>query len=324
MRARICFPLAQCSTRWRPAQLPFRGESSGLIFDAILDRAPVAPVRLNPESRRSWNAFINKALEKDRNLRYQSASEMRADLLRLKRDSDSGRAGATGTDSQPGVVTPALGVRSVSSPVAPSGSRVASSYSTTRALWKVLVPLGAALLAAASVVFWLGRSLAPPRVLRTTQITRDGTPKDAVLTDGSRVFISELIGPNHVLVQGSASGGETSLLAKPFDSFRLSDISRDNSELLLIDTSGDAGLIASAQQLWTLPLPSGSPRRLGRFVAQDATWSPDGKQIAFAKGSNIFLADADGNESPPIHISRRKSIRDAVLSGRHTHQILGL
>jgi serine/threonine protein kinase/Flp pilus assembly protein TadD len=73
-------------------QLPFLGESTATVFDAILNRVPVAPVRLNPILSPEFERIINKALEKDRNLRYQHASEMRADLQRLKRDTDSGRS----------------------------------------------------------------------------------------------------------------------------------------------------------------------------------------------------------------------------------------
>jgi eukaryotic-like serine/threonine-protein kinase len=78
-------------------QLPFRGESSGVIFKAILDAAPTSPVRLNPDVPSELERIINKALEKDRNLRYQHASEMRADLQRQKRDSESGRSAAAGS-----------------------------------------------------------------------------------------------------------------------------------------------------------------------------------------------------------------------------------
>ena len=75
--------------------VPFRGESTGVIFESILNRAPVPPVRLNPDLPPKLEDIINKALEKDRNLRYQHASEMRTDLQRLKRDSESGRSAAS-------------------------------------------------------------------------------------------------------------------------------------------------------------------------------------------------------------------------------------
>src|SRR6202142_4174680 len=81
--------------------LPFRGETSALIFQSILDRAPVSPVRLNPDLPPKLEDSINKALEKDRNLRYQSAADIRADLQRLKRDTDSGRAVAHSSGSVP-------------------------------------------------------------------------------------------------------------------------------------------------------------------------------------------------------------------------------
>ena len=75
--------------------LPFRGESTGVVFDAILNRVPVSPLRLNPDVSPELERITNKALEKDRNLRYQGAAETRADLQRLKRDTESDKSGAT-------------------------------------------------------------------------------------------------------------------------------------------------------------------------------------------------------------------------------------
>jgi eukaryotic-like serine/threonine-protein kinase len=112
--------------------LPFRGESSAMIFKAILDAEPTPAVRLNPDVPAELERIIEKALEKDRNLRYQHASEMRGDLQRLKRDTDSGRivaatsgAAAVAEESNYRVTsrrTPASGSAPAVGPFSPSGS----------------------------------------------------------------------------------------------------------------------------------------------------------------------------------------------------------
>ena len=81
-------------------QLPFRGESTGVIFDGIMNRAPLPPLRLNPDLPPKLEDIVNKALEKDRDLRYQHAADMRTDLQRLKRDTDSSRQVPT-TEPEP-------------------------------------------------------------------------------------------------------------------------------------------------------------------------------------------------------------------------------
>ncbi|HEX3118075.1 MAG TPA: serine/threonine-protein kinase, partial [Candidatus Acidoferrum sp.] len=107
--------------------LPFRGDTSALIFESIMHRAPVPPVRLNPDLPAKLEDIINRALEKDRDLRYQSAAEMRSELKRLKRDTDSGRS----------AVLPALDDSAPSSPSSPgkpsSGRHSASAPASTSA-----------------------------------------------------------------------------------------------------------------------------------------------------------------------------------------------
>src|SRR6202140_4224936 len=103
--------------------VPFRGDTSALIFQAILDRAPVSPIRLNPDLPEKLQDIINKALEKDRNLRYQHAADIRADLQRLKRDTDTGRAVAASSGSV--AAAQESGSQSAVQPVS-SGSRPAA------------------------------------------------------------------------------------------------------------------------------------------------------------------------------------------------------
>src|SRR5271165_2505604 len=90
--------------------LPFRGESSATIFEAILNRAPAPAMRLNPDLPAKLEDIINKALEKDRELRYQHASDIRTDLQRLKRDTDSSRqTPAAGAEAEMSASAPASG-----------------------------------------------------------------------------------------------------------------------------------------------------------------------------------------------------------------------
>jgi serine/threonine protein kinase/Flp pilus assembly protein TadD len=142
--------------------LPFRGESSAVIFREILDRDPVPAVRLNPDLPPKLEDIINKALEKDRELRYQHAADMRTDLQRLKRDTETGRAiaASSGTvavaqESGSPVVQPPSPAPGSSPPLPPSPSssalKVAEVPVAGRKLWKVLVPAAVVLVAAAIV-----------------------------------------------------------------------------------------------------------------------------------------------------------------------------
>jgi eukaryotic-like serine/threonine-protein kinase len=164
--------------------LPFRGDTSALIFNAILERAPISPIRLNPDLPPKLEDIINKALEKDRNLRYQVATEMRADLQRLRRDTESGRSAIVST-SDSSAHTGLAAVPSISMVSAPSWGAATPApipKRLPRGLWfyvavSILVVLG-------SVSAFLLHSR-KPRVL---------TEKDSILvtdftnTTGDAVF----------------------------------------------------------------------------------------------------------------------------------------
>src|SRR5580704_2757669 len=148
--------------------LPFRGESSAVIFKAILDAQPASALRLNPDLPSELDRIINKALEKDRNLRYQNAADLRADLSRLKRDLDSGRSSAA----------------EIEAPEKTSSSKIAATGASRWPLWIGL----AALLALIAVgAYWLrtkndANKVSSIAVLPFVNATAD--PNNEYLSDG--------------------------------------------------------------------------------------------------------------------------------------------
>jgi serine/threonine protein kinase/Tol biopolymer transport system component len=259
--------------------LPFRGESTGVIFDSILNRAPVPAVRLNHDVPPKLEDIINKCLEKDRNLRYEHASEVRKDLQRVKRDTQSGH-----------------------STVGTAGYRIGTARSVTRSKAIAWVPAVLVLfLTIAALAHWWAASSQVPRVLNYTQITHDGHRKHATgseqtgsVTDGRRIFFTEGTGDNGLmptLAQVLSEGGETVPLPVPFGASAIVDISPSSSELLVTNYSDNPDTNFT---LWAVPVLGGSPRRLGNVRSVFASWSPDAKKLLFAQGSDLYLANYDG------------------------------
>jgi len=240
--------------------LPFDGDTSAAVFDSILHKQPLPASRLNPGMPDELARIIGKALEKDRDVRYQSAAELRADLKRLKRDTDSGKALAE---------RPSAGA-----PAAPQKRTRWPLYAALLALALCLVPLFA----------WLRSPLPPPRILSSKQITNDGLQKLNLVTDGSRIYFMESSGNRQFLAQVSTAGGQAvPIQASGF----IVDVSSDGSELLA--ASGP-----SENPFFSLPLPAGSPRRLGDIIGHGPTWAPDGR-LLFAKNNDLYLAEHDGS-----------------------------
>ena len=252
-------------------KIPFRGETTAATFDAILHKEPEPPLQVNSDLPPELGRIIRKALERDREIRYQSAAEIRADLKGLKRDTTSGKV-------------------SVAVAAAPQAPR-------RKGLWPWAV--GAAGLMAVAALGWFLLPVSPPRVTGTTQITHDGYPMGNMLTDGARVYVTQWRPEGLVLAQVSATGGETSAIPTPVKRMLIDDISADHSQILV----GSAESTGSrATPLWAVPLPAGSPRRIGNVLASDGAWSRDGRQLVFTRGSDLFLANADGS-APHLLVS---------------------
>jgi Tol biopolymer transport system component len=260
--------------------LPFRGDTSGVIFEAILNRAPAPPIRLNPELPPKLDGIINKALEKDREVRYQVAAEMRADLKRLRRDTDSGRTSAE--------------------PVTEAGiARVAPAHVLGRRQIAWLAGAAGAVVVTVLLAIWITRPLPPPQVLGTTQITRDGYAKTSpfniqeLWTDGSRIYFNEEVNGKWGIAQVSATGGETQPLLTSVPTPVLLSLAPDHSQLLVQSWTSNELLCP----IWVVPTLGGTPRRFGDVTANDGTFSPDGWHVVYVRGSEVFQANLDGTES---------------------------
>jgi eukaryotic-like serine/threonine-protein kinase len=249
--------------------LPFRGDTSGVIFDAILNREPVTPGRLNPDLEAKLEEIIKRALEKDRNLRYQHASDLRAELQRLKRDTSSGRVNASGAGE-------AQEERRKSSP------RVASIDAPTRSsrAWYyaagTLVALG--ILVGAYLVFRNSRSgrLASKDWQQLTFFT-DSAVYPALSPDGRMLaFIrgeDPFLGPGQVYVKFLPDGEPVQLTHDA--TLKLSPRFSPAGSLIAYGT-------IEGWATWEVPVLGGDPRVL-LPNASSLTWIEGGKQILFSE-----------------------------------------
>jgi eukaryotic-like serine/threonine-protein kinase len=280
---------------------PFPGDTTGELLIAIVQQVQVTPARLNPDVPDGLAHIIDSCLEKDRELRYQHAGEIRADLKRVQRNSaEVIEAHFPGRQIEASA-HPSSEVRT-SAGASHSGTR---SLPTTRKSKPVKPPLqrrwplvfsGLLIVAAALLGSLLIRPLPVPKVSDYVQLTHDGKPKELVGTDGSRLYLGYgrlVSNASAGIMQISTSGGEPVRLPVASNAILPLNISQDGTEVLAEDLprSGQSG------QLFSLPILGGSPRRLGAIVGQDAAWSPDGRMLVYVDGSELFLAKNDGTES---------------------------
>ena len=276
-------------------QRAFSGATTAVIFDGILHKVPTPPVQLNAALPAELERIISKALEKDRDLRYQHASDIRSDLKRLKRDTDSGRSAAgaalaSATGEQQATALPASGVGALPQYSGRKRRRLAISF--------------AALIAASVLAYLLRPALPPPRVLNWAQLTTDGRPKYGLATDGARLYFSAAMpeyGPFLRLLQVPVTGGESAAIPTTLASCKLLDISPDHSGLLVAGSE----VTWAEGAMYQVPVVGGSARRVGAvagYVAfagagYDASYSPNGRSIAYTLGHDLYLANSEGGNS---------------------------
>jgi eukaryotic-like serine/threonine-protein kinase len=311
--------------------LPFRGESSGAIFNSILERQPVPAMRLNPDLPPKLEDIIHRALEKDRELRYQGAAEMRSELKRLQRDTDSGRSGSSpiavsdsGSAAAGGLGSAlhesAVQVVGGSAPQSPSGVAHASNSSVVvNAAKQHKVALTAAVIVALWLIVSAGygiyslfanrTSTIPFQSFSATQLTNSGRAMAAAVSPDGKYVVSAINdnGKQSLWLRNVPSGSNTQILES--DVFALlSPVFSANGSYIYYRKAIDA--TDSEFHVYRMPVLGGTPQLLVRDIDAGPALSPDGKQMAYARANDpdagkyrLLLANQDGSDEKILQIA---------------------
>lgn len=251
-------------------KLPFAGSTSAVVFDAILNKIPPRPVDLNPGLPPQIDPILNKALEKDRDLRCQSAAEIRADLKRLKRDTDSARTRATS-------------VSSVATPAPPPAPVEVKSQESRRRLSPVLIAGG--LLVAAAIGLFAGKriwqSSGPSAPLYHEITFRRGEVRSARFTPDGQTILYSAAWQGNPVETFSARQGMVESRSLGLGRAELAAIS-SKDEMALLLNSHPSGTWVNVGTLARAPIAGGAPRPVLEDV-EWADWSPDGSNLAVVR-----------------------------------------
>jgi eukaryotic-like serine/threonine-protein kinase len=261
--------------------LPFRGESSATIFEAILNRAPTPAIRLNPGLPPKLEDIINKALEKDRGLRYQHAADMRADLQRLRRDTDSSRqvpaTAAEMPETQPSGTHPA---HASSSSVVTVAKQHKLGLSVTSLV--AILLLGAA---AYGIYAFLSRSRpAPFQNFSVSKITETGKATLAAISPDGKYILNVMDdnGQQSLWLRNIPTNSDTQVVAPAPVTYIGLRFSPDGNYLYFVRSEIGS---RSLKYLYRAPVLGGNPQKLLTNIDTDLSLSPDGRKFAYIVGN---------------------------------------
>ncbi|PYX27395.1 MAG: hypothetical protein DMG80_18580 [Acidobacteria bacterium] len=290
------FSLGAVLYQMTTGKVPFDGHTSAVIFDAILNHDPVAPTQFNPEVPAKLEQIIRTALEKDRDLRYQSAAELRADLRRLKRDTSSGRLPAVGEMTPAAMGSPAIAARS-------SSTVSIVSPGEKRGLSKVWIAAALAILLAI-VAFGTYKYITRPhgfnlQNMQITKLTDNGKAALVAISPNGQyvVYVLRDAEKQSLHVQNVATHSDVQVLAPDLVEFAGVTFSPDGNYIYFVRSDKST---AQYRYLYQMPVLGGTARQLIRDIDAPIDFSPDGKQFVFQRGIpqqqtvEVRIAESDG------------------------------